>query len=683
MSFLPDEIRLTAALLLQAAALAGAWRFVRRRLATDWADRAADALLLALLVQYAAVCLPGLLHVLSPLSIAFTTTALSAVLWFAPTRQAPVAAAATPAAADRLTPLACFAFLAASAAGVAHAQNLTPVMASDALTYHFPAAVRWLQTGRLALFETWFFNPANAYSPLAGSAFVAWWIAPVGNDVLAKYVQAPALLLVFFAALRLARAVGARPALAAILALALALARPFIRQSTIEKDDLYLAAFFACVVAGCSRDRLADRGGLATLRLAAALGLLLATKYTALLALPALLFLIDAAPRARWPLRRYLAAAGLVLLIAGPWYLRNALLTGNPLYPVQTGPFPGLFATERSHQLRDAGSILDVLTRRDQSLPAAPAVVLLIALAAALVAGVRRLAGDPMTRTVLLGPVVGLSVFLASAPYAEVRFLFPAFVLLFAAAAVAITAWLARPPALRYAAGGLLLVLCWLTAYDLTGERSGIVAGITVNAAVVVALALALAWLLHRFPARRPAVLGYGGGLLALLYAAAVYAGWPAYTKARQVNAVALYRLQYGPLADAWGFVRDEIPPHEPVAYASTFLIHPLSGSDNARPLLYVPTRRGVAHLHDLPPLAAGPLSDDRINAALATALAADPDPDGWLARLLASPATHLAVFRTPGFPDPPESGLARARPARFTRVFENEAATVYRITRP
>src|SRR5258706_9780 len=114
-------------------------------------------------------------------------------------------------------------------------QCIWPVMANDALTYHFPAAALWLRTGHLALLETWFFNPANTYSPLAGSTFVAWWLAPVGSDVLARNVQSPALLLIFFAAIRLMRSLGVRAAVAALLALALLLARPFVRQSIIEK----------------------------------------------------------------------------------------------------------------------------------------------------------------------------------------------------------------------------------------------------------------------------------------------------------------------------------------------------------------------------------------------------------------------------------------------------------------
>ena len=65
--------------------------------------------------------------------------------------------------------LACAAFVVAFVGALVHQQRYLPPFATDALTYHLPAAVQWLQTGRVGVFETWFFNPANTYSPLGGS----------------------------------------------------------------------------------------------------------------------------------------------------------------------------------------------------------------------------------------------------------------------------------------------------------------------------------------------------------------------------------------------------------------------------------------------------------------------------------------------------------------------------------
>ena len=73
------------------------------------------------------------------------------------------------------------------------------------MTYHLPAAAQWLRTGTLGVFETWFYNPANTYSPLAGSIFIAWLIAPFHSDLAARFVEVGPLLMIFWAVLSLSR----------------------------------------------------------------------------------------------------------------------------------------------------------------------------------------------------------------------------------------------------------------------------------------------------------------------------------------------------------------------------------------------------------------------------------------------------------------------------------------------
>ena len=48
-----------------------------------------------------------------------------------------------------------------------------------------------------------------------------------------------------------------------------------------------------------------------------------------------------------------------------------------------------------------------------------------------------------------------------------------------------------------------------------------------------------------------------------------------------------------------WRFVREELPPEQTLAYANTYFIYPMEGFDHARRLIYIPTRRGIAHLRD------------------------------------------------------------------------------------
>lgn len=706
---LSDEFRLLYALLLQAAIIAGAWRFIARRLATDWADRATDVLLLCFLMQYLAVALPGLVGLLNPISIAITTIALSAALFFAPgnrTPLPPLAQAVQPQPQSQVprgkgrvldyrgletaaprpsfswTLLAAVLFAAGYLTAVAWNQRYLPVISNDAITYHFPAAVQWLGTGRISLFETWFFNPANTYSPLAGSTFIAWWIAPLGNDVLARHAQVPALFLIFFAALRIMRAMGARTSIAALVALALILSKPFLRHAEIEKDDLYLAAFFACAVAGFTRDRLT--GPLGPWRIGVALGLLLATKYTALLALPPLLLLIDAPRRARWPFRRYAIAVGVILLLAGPWYLRNWTITGNPLYPVQINLFglkifPGMMTTARSQEFSSPGHIWHLLTGVAQSLPPAPMLLLLIATIAALALRFRQLRTDPLLRLCLLGPIIALLVFLAASPYPEVRFLDPAFVLLFACAAVAITTC-RQPHWLQTTLAAIVLLLACITAFPLDEDYMTLLGGLVAAGIFLAALGLFIAWILRFFPSRRREIIGFGSLALFLLAAAEIYTGWKAYIiKTCENSAIMYYAVPYGPMADVWKYIRETIPPTETLAYANTFLIHPMSGFNHLRPLVYIPTRRGVTHISDLPPFPQK-LSGEEIRPAIAAALTADTDADTWLKRLRASGATHLVIYDHEATKNPPEKEIVKNHPDVFEQVFQNPSATIYRL---
>jgi len=82
------------------------------------------------------------------------------------------------------------------------------------------------------------------------------------------------------------------------LRLAAACARPFISQTILAKDDLPLAAFLTAAMVALSAERLRDPLG--PWRLGAAVGLLLATKFTATFSLPAIALAMDAPWRAGW-----------------------------------------------------------------------------------------------------------------------------------------------------------------------------------------------------------------------------------------------------------------------------------------------------------------------------------------------------------------------------------------------
>jgi len=308
---LSDEMRLLYAIGLCAIPYIAGWRLARRF--TDDAFHAAgDAFLLFYAVQYVAVCLPGVCGILTPVTIASVALIVSIALLIFPRR--PLLPPQTSPLQDRIILTAAPLFVTGYLAAVVHNQCYLPITSNDALTYHMPAAVQWLQTRRLGLYETWFYNPANSYSPLAGSTFIVFLIAPMGNDVLARYVEAAPLLFVFVAMVNLCRLIGTRTATAALISIAAVLARPLASQTILAKDDLFLVAFCLSAIVAFARER---QTAVAPWRVSLALGMLFATKYTALFSLPIVLLLFIPPRRIHWVL-----LIGPVFL-AGPWFVRN------------------------------------------------------------------------------------------------------------------------------------------------------------------------------------------------------------------------------------------------------------------------------------------------------------------------------------------------------------------------
>ena len=146
-------------------------------------------------------------------------------------------------------------------------------------------------------------------------------------------------ILILFAVVTISPERGRAPPAAALAALAAVLSRPFISECILAKDDLFVAAFFLFGRERLSADRISSRFGSA--RLGIALGLMLATKYTALMTLPILLLAADAPSCARLAPAPMGRCHRRVVLIAGPWYLRNLICWGNPLFPMKLD-FPGI-----------------------------------------------------------------------------------------------------------------------------------------------------------------------------------------------------------------------------------------------------------------------------------------------------------------------------------------------------
>lgn len=687
MQSLPNELSLLLLLLVTVGLLAGCWRLSRRTAAPDTTDttqpdtarRLCDTLLWFHLAQYAAGALPGLLGILRGETILLTGAALAAAAWSlgSRTRDAlPIPANARNAPATpspwRSAPLVLAgAILIGLILGIGYIQGVAPPSAVDTLIYHFAAPVQWLQDGRLTQFDTWHHNPANTFSPLGGSIFVLWWYAPLGHDLLARWVQAPALLLLFAAAIAAARELGARPTVAALLALALVAARPFSVQLIVAKDDAFVAAFFCAAVAALSPSALQRPVG--AWRLGTAVGLLLATKYTALYSLPLFLLAVDAPIRARWRLRDCALAIGAVALLAGPWYLRNLLLTGNPLFPMRLLGLPGLLRVGRAPEFSSLSGIIDVVVESYYALRWPVTILIVIGWAGALVARQRGALARPLERLALLGPPVGFLILLTLSPYPELRFVHPAVVLLFLSAALIDRRW----PAAALALALLLVIAAFASAY--APAQLG-----QIGPAVCLSLPLiGGAWaalVASRWPVRLSASLA---AVAALGLAAGVYVFWPSFqTSAREVEAI-VWRYAYGDLADGWLHIRDNAAPGSTIALANSSSVYPLQGRRGRLRIVHVSAQPGVAHIEDLPPIP-GTIPWRQVNLAVWHAMYANADRDTWRANLRAADADYLVVAKqdptgTGQAPPPPELTWARDDPA-LDLAMENDAVAIWRV---
>lgn len=253
---------------------------------------------------------------------------------------------------------------------------------------------------------------------------------------------------------------GARLAL-----LALAGSSLFLGAVALAQESGLTAALLLTLVAAAFAFHQEPRPGHAVWLALAAAGCALCRDYNLLfapLALGLLLFL-------RAPRTHLVAAAAVLLLVAGPWYLRNALRTGNPLFAHDLG---GWLPTNPFHAFFMAGIRAKFnLTSQMPSLPLLAATLgigiasLLLAAAPALLRRDRRLVLvlGPAGTTVLLWLLAVGST--AGGLLYSLRVLGPSLPLL----AVLAGAWASRPPLPRAA----ILALLALFAAD-AGRRQWI-----------------------------------------------------------------------------------------------------------------------------------------------------------------------------------------------------------------
>jgi Dolichyl-phosphate-mannose-protein mannosyltransferase len=200
----------------------------------------------------------------------------------------------------------------------------TPPDNVDALTYHLPRAVEWLNRGRLDYFPA---NTAreNAF-PLNAELGVLYTFVFTHRDTFAALPQFLAELAIIVTVYGSARRLGFRSSSAVFAALLTATLSEISLQAVTAQNDLVVASFVlaaAFFLLGKQRRELP--------LVALALGLAVGTKLTALLALPTLAILAIVVLSRRRLLELAICAV-LAFTLVGAWaYADNVIQTGRPL----------------------------------------------------------------------------------------------------------------------------------------------------------------------------------------------------------------------------------------------------------------------------------------------------------------------------------------------------------------
>lgn len=270
----------------------------------------------------------GLCHALTPLTL-LTGVAAAAVVAFRYGAGGAVDAPVT--YADRAVLVGWLALLAYWIGCVIQDGLLRFPTDWDSLMYHIPLIDQWHQAGSLyAPRDAVWYNPGN--NELMG----LWMVAPFSGDFLIGLNNLPAITLLSLGSVELARQVGRGRLAACVAGLAVVATLVVSRQLVSAENDMASAGLLMASV--CYALRHARSGGSGDLLLGAAtVGLLAGVKYYALgYGFAAGATLVLGALLARGP--RAAARTAMVgilaaLVFGGYWYLRNAWLTGTPIYP--------------------------------------------------------------------------------------------------------------------------------------------------------------------------------------------------------------------------------------------------------------------------------------------------------------------------------------------------------------
>ena len=204
----------------------------------------------------------------------------------------------------------------------------------DAFVYHLTFPARWMQEKEIFLVTVPFGDQAGTYFPSNTELFYLWFMLPFSEEFLTKAGQFLFLILLGMLIFKIAVACGIRSENALAAALITTVIPEILHQATAAEVDIVFAVLFIATLyfqIQCWKGKYSTRFFILA---ALSFGLFIGTKYIALpfgiLLLP---FFIYSIVRARDGVKRLFIFVTLTVAAGGFWYIRNWIITGNPVFP--------------------------------------------------------------------------------------------------------------------------------------------------------------------------------------------------------------------------------------------------------------------------------------------------------------------------------------------------------------
>ena len=558
----------------------------------------------------------------------------------------------------------------------------------DNLNYHFTFPVEWLKNGNLVCPLSIFGDPSVSYYPLNGSLFYFWLIFPLKSVFLANLGQFPFFVCAFFATYSLSRKIGVCPRYSFLAACLFSLIPNYFKQLRIAYIDIMDAALFIFALNFLFQAQ--KKFSLRALFLSVlSSALLLGTKTTAMplaLLLFAGIFLVIVFSFRDKIIPALLLCLGAVFVFGCYSYLRNLLVTGNPLFPLNFNVFnitifKGVIdnAVYRTGILAGDFSLRKLLFSEGlggQTLLFVFPVVLLSPLLA-FWKPKKDDELDYLKRYLFILPLAIFLVFRFILPLPNLRYIY----CVFAVSLIIAFYILERFPAARRILTGAVFICIFVSAGEM-GKKIELFVSLALSLGVYLLFPYLI--MFFRTHTLRKITALIAAVLLFLLFARNIFLKneYPSYVTMTR------YSGFWPDAAKAWKWLNQNTKG-ENIAYTGRPTPFPLYGTEFKNNVRYISVNNvEPAMLHYFPASNYAWRYKDNLwvtNFDEKNNYRGNADYDVWMKNIMDSKIGLLFIYSVlpaKGVEFPPEDSWAKAHPEKFSRVFTNNTIHIYKVIR-